>query len=1140
MRFSAINLSRYGQFEEAAFDFARRDGSDLHLVVGANEAGKTTLKHALVDFLFGVPLKNPPYSFRYGRRQMVIEAAIEVAGEAYRLERTTGRSGNLQPVDAADALAAALGDMTREAFLLTQAFSHDEMREHADALNESRGDLRDLLMRDAGGLAQAVATLDVLRKEADGLFQKRKNAKAEYNQLEQRWEEAGQRYRAHELSAAGHADLRRAFAEAEEALHALRREEEEARAKAGRLKGLIEVAPRVDTVTRLEAALAEDDAPRLAPNAVERLRAADEEPALRERLRQSEVRLAECDEAIAALVPDEAVLSLGPDIEALERDASRSADREEVRAAQTTRREDALRLARRTARDLGLRIEEGEADAGAIAATLTPAIDRAALAEHLAAREGHEQAVRYAEEMLEARRVEAPQVTDRPTAEPLAAALAEARALGDVRALWRDEAAAYREARAADEDAARSTAGDPVATSASPPPDEGAAAEAAIEEAARRRERAEDRVHESAEALAVAEETLKAERRADLPTEDRLVALRAARDALWREARAGRALAEIADDYEARVAEADATADARFDHVEALTAERRAAANLAETKARHAEREKALAACRADYDRLVAAWRERLGAAGIAPPPADYAAWFARRKTRLDAAQALANAERRIGEVRQRSRRLLAALEAALGDPPSEDLDGKALVAAIEAALARAEAAREADRAAAAEEKAARETFEKAERERPALEKARHEAGMALAAWREAWEAMAARAGLAPDIAPRQLKAWIDGEEAIEAALDRAAEANGAIRDADAAAAASAAETRRLAGLLDEAEIGGTAVMTRRLVERLRRAEALLAKREELGAERERLAEEVRTAKAAHEAVRALIAADLATAGLPADAALAVLQEAARRSDKRHADESALAAARSEVEAAGFAFPAIVATLAEDEQASRIAAHEAANDTLALLKSDIESAHEAFVMAREALRRAEADSAAGTAAEAAFERATLAGEMAEVAHRAILRRIEATVLRAARDAFAAENRSPILDRAAANFAAFTDNVYDRLDVDDGPEGGFLRAHRVTDNQLVDVTQMSAGTRDQLVASVRFAAAADCPLPFLADDLFVNADNQRTASGFRLLAALAEGRQVIYFTHHSHVADLARDTLGSGLSVLELT
>ena len=51
MRIDRLELVRYGRFTNCALDFA---GSGLHLVVGPNEAGKSTLRSSIGELLYGI------------------------------------------------------------------------------------------------------------------------------------------------------------------------------------------------------------------------------------------------------------------------------------------------------------------------------------------------------------------------------------------------------------------------------------------------------------------------------------------------------------------------------------------------------------------------------------------------------------------------------------------------------------------------------------------------------------------------------------------------------------------------------------------------------------------------------------------------------------------------------------------------------------------------------------------------------------------------------------------------------------------------------------------------------------------------------------------------------------------------------
>jgi uncharacterized protein YhaN len=77
--------------------------------------------------------------------------------------------------------------------------------------------------------------------------------------------------------------------------------------------------------------------------------------------------------------------------------------------------------------------------------------------------------------------------------------------------------------------------------------------------------------------------------------------------------------------------------------------------------------------------------------------------------------------------------------------------------------------------------------------------------------------------------------------------------------------------------------------------------------------------------------------------------------------------------------------------------------------------------------------------------------------------------------------------------------------------------------------------MSEGTIDQLflalrIASIEQSVKGGSILPVLADDLFINFDDGRAEAGFRVLGELAKSTQVLFFTHHKHLLEIARRSL----------
>jgi uncharacterized protein YhaN len=82
---------------------------------------------------------------------------------------------------------------------------------------------------------------------------------------------------------------------------------------------------------------------------------------------------------------------------------------------------------------------------------------------------------------------------------------------------------------------------------------------------------------------------------------------------------------------------------------------------------------------------------------------------------------------------------------------------------------------------------------------------------------------------------------------------------------------------------------------------------------------------------------------------------------------------------------------------------------------------------------------------------------------------------------------------------------------------------------------VELAALSDGAADQLYLALRLAylrhyLGANPAQPVILDDVLVNFDDDRATAALAELARLAGRTQVILFTHHAHLAELARATL----------
>jgi uncharacterized protein YhaN len=145
----------------------------------------------------------------------------------------------------------------------------------------------------------------------------------------------------------------------------------------------------------------------------------------------------------------------------------------------------------------------------------------------------------------------------------------------------------------------------------------------------------------------------------------------------------------------------------------------------------------------------------------------------------------------------------------------------------------------------------------------------------------------------------------------------------------------------------------------------------------------------------------------------------------------------------------------------------------------------------------------------------------------------------AAVLRRSIERFRDASQGPVLARASDWFAALTLGSFSGLRADYDDKGSaVLVGIRAGSGQAVGVDGMSGGTCDQLYLALRLTLLetylhAHEPLPFIVDDVLIMFDDERAVAALNALARLSERTQVIFFTHHEHLLDLARKNIDNG-------
>jgi uncharacterized protein YhaN len=1140
MRLLALDLLRYGHLTDVRLRFAPSAG--LHVVLGANEAGKSTALSAIGDALFGFPHRTD-FAFLHDSAQLRIGFELAARdGTRAAFIRRKGRQNTL--LDTAEAplpeaaLQRFLGGAARDLFETAFGLNAATLRAGAASLIEGGGAAGEGLL--AGmGLPHLRRALERLEKAADELHGtkhrvRRLPAAAEAWQAAQRnldhaavkpkeWTDAQEALERTER------DQARIAAEAEE----LKREELRLRRARAVRRPLAELA-------RLRAELEETgDAPALPPQAgamLARITAALDKAA--QDLAREEAAMERLAGECAALPRDPAILALQDAVDALaplrvtaqgaEQDLPElrrqaGAQRERIAAAAARLGLDATpeavreRLPQERERLAAQRLIRGRT-------ALQTKLHTAAEALHLSQRRH----ARAAASLAEAR----PPAPAAPLRRAIEAARAEGRLDQELAKAERDLAEATQRAAAALA-ALDNWSGDAAALASCRLP-----LPALCEEAARRLDAAgtaADAARRTLDDIAVEIAGLEADlaRLAGggvVATCDAVAAARERRDAAWREIRrrlAGEPAEAAPDTFEALRDEADRLADARADDAQRVNAFSVKSDRLAQLRSAQAEAMRAQAAA---SDALAAAeegWRTLWAASGVtALSPQAMREWRAERDKVLELQARAATLRQHRDELHARRGAACALLQPHLQPPHPPAL--AALLAAAETACTALEDAEAAHRRLC-------EAAAKAEEEVEAA-RTKHEAAAAEhAAGAEAWRPAVRLLGLPETAEPEEvetaLSAW--GGIAEAAAAWRDAEAR--IGQMEGALAALAQAAAALAERLGEAMRGEPPAATAaRLARRLQAARALEIQAQELGRQAEARRAEAETAREAHRAAEAELARLHALAGTGDLSALTVaVARAARRADlqsdivkedaKLREQGDGIAEAELRAELDGFDPDRAAARLAEIE-----ARQQELNEERTRLGGERQRV-EAAIATLEAGRDA--------AAIAQDARQALADAQAAAERYARLHAAR-TLLKAAIERLRQGQQGPMLQAATRHFALLTGGRYARLDTDEEADPPVLRALHA-DGTACPMHQLSEGARDQLylalrVAALEIQAEAAEPLPFIADDLLASFDETRALAALRLLAGLGERVQVILFTHHAHVAELAAGVTGAAV------
>ncbi len=1172
MRIRRLDLIGFGCFTGKAIELPSGE-MDIHILFGPNEAGKSTALLAIENLLFGID-KSSPYNFIHDYKDMRIGAVLENGSEKLEIRRRKGNKDTLlTPKDAPvrggeGALAPYLGGADEEFFRRMFSLDHRRLREGGKEILDSQNEAGQVLFSAGTGLSGLRKKLEELKAEADSLWGPRRAAHREYYQAQERLEEAEKAIREHTVTAAKWQELRQAFDEARKNYAALDEERKKISHELTKLNRIRRVYADAAKLLDIERGISESrGVVKLPEEALERFENAERELEKSSRLADAfGLQIKEARAELEGMKFDEELL-LRESIILSFRDR-----RIEVRKerADLPNREAELAVEEadfgRLAREAGWNGDDVESLVGRLPERLKVAAAR----KHLGLRGGILSAVSGAKKALEEAESQAAGIAREITgmgeprdASSLEAVVKAARAGGDTAS--QIQAAEMELASASDAVGRRlkslnPQAGDADVGAIPAPPRE------AMLKNQSDRNALDRRVKECADNIRSTERDIEQYGSArnrlveegDAVSPEELAKARERRDAGWNlvkryyvdggpvpdsdiAAFTGERR-DIPAAYEEAVSEADRTADRRFDNAQST-------AEIATISQHIDDKEKQLAKLREEERALTAesealdnAWKWMWQGAPFDPlPPESMLVWLDDRNEITRLSEERAAAARKLDALQKKEAETKALILGELSPLGVEigKFEDKPLGVVIEAAADVLANLREDAVKRKGLENRLGETKAEAERKQRDLKTAEEEKTRWEAKWKEAVQAL----GLTESTSAAEAASRLD---AIEEMREKAVRINelrhqriekikrdieNLAEDVKKFVSISA---RDLAG---EGDTENAVIeLERRLAEAKRTDERRKEKEKDIAQLERKIKEAGDSAAAARETISFLQRS--ARAENPAQLKEAILKSNRLReleNEKRSLTDGLVQ------DGDGLTLEELLKECKEADIASVRNLIDELEERRTELDEKIKNA------AGELSRRKdefEAVGGDGRAAEAAARKESAIAEMAHITERYVRIRSAATMLEWAIERYRKENQDPMISRASGHFAALTNGSFSGLDTEIDEHDGVQIIGLRPGGEMVGIPGMSDGTADQLYLALRIAAIEDYlersnALPFVADDLFINFDDMRSAAGLKLLGELSRKTQVLFFTHHAHLVELARETLGKSLNVVSL-
>ena len=323
MRIRQLDLLRYGHFTDV-FITLPASAPDIHIVLGENEAGKSTAKAGIEDLFFGIPL-NSSRNFLHEYGAMRVGATLEKGSDTLRVRRRKGKTDTLLseldvPISLGDgALAPYLAGADRPFYTRMFSLDHTRLRQGGKEILQAQDDIGQMLFSASAGIIGLRESLKAMEAEADALWASRRAAHRKYFQAEERLKSAEASMREHVVTTAKWQMLKSAFETANSDYQAIERQIEVKSAELRKLNRIRRVCRDVRERAKTEAAIqALGKVIPFAKDASQQLeKAAKDDADASSRIRTLNEQITGLETERATLAYDQALLSRAEDVQQL-------------------------------------------------------------------------------------------------------------------------------------------------------------------------------------------------------------------------------------------------------------------------------------------------------------------------------------------------------------------------------------------------------------------------------------------------------------------------------------------------------------------------------------------------------------------------------------------------------------------------------------------------------------------------------------------------------------------------------------------------------------------------------------------------------------------------------------------------------